>query len=331
MQHAAWIVVVLLIACAVREAYWTRALHRLKTENELLQNSFKQLVAVQSPPTPNAAAIPLPAADLKLPPCHANRSVAYVVASLTHRDGTNFVDAMAKALPGLHVLRAVNGFNQTETIEALLDSGLKFHNLSHNVRKWGKLATFLTKWRALELQLARGSPFQITLEDDVVIKPTFNEFVQRACERLREKQPDVLILSPYSEVLMTSLAGARNLMRQMRQAGIRKNDDHQIVDTRIMGHAMATFRPFLFKKREPKPWKQGRRTNRGDIQSSQGMTWTEMALLRLVTNPAARSLRGFGGLWAPPPLACCYCDATSNVTTRGTTEKPADRNPCKPA
>lgn len=36
--------------------------------------------------------------------------------------------------------RAVSGFNVSEVVEALLDSGLTFHNLSAGGKKWGESA-----------------------------------------------------------------------------------------------------------------------------------------------------------------------------------------------
>ena len=312
-------VAIALVGFAImREITWGQAWRHILQENERLHHLIlERSAAVALEPAKQSThqriqqlqlGRRLQASDAAPVACDANRTVAYVVAALHHKDGTNFVPAMAQALTGLHVLPAVNGFNVTETIEALLDSGLQFHNLSFMIRRWGKLATFLTKVRALRHQVVHGLPYQITLEDDIVLKPTFKYFVQHACERHQTIQPDVLILSPYSEVLLTSLAGAKEILRRLRQYGIRKNDDHQLAFAQTMGHRVGTYRPFLFKKGEVKPWKQGRKTNRGDIQSTSGMSWTEMALLRLITNPKARSLHAFGGLWNPPALRCCYCD-----------------------
>ena len=69
--------------------------------------------------------------------------------------GTVSIRARNAHLPGVEIMRAVNGHNVTETIEALLESGLVFHNLSHMVRKWGKLATWITKYRMIEHQVRR--------------------------------------------------------------------------------------------------------------------------------------------------------------------------------
>jgi hypothetical protein len=251
--------------------------------------------------------------DQSVAGCEFNSTLHIVVAALEHRDRTEFVTDLRRSLPRLEVLVAVNGYNQTETIEALLDSGLAFHNLSHMVRRWGKLATFLTKFRMLQHQVERGHPFQLTLEDDVVVRPSFGDFVQSACRRYTasNRSLDLMVLSPYTEVLLTSLHGARRLTQRMLQYGIRRNDDQQLTDARTMQHAVGIYRTYHSQSKEHRPWWQGRRTNMGDIMASDGMTWTEMQLLRLATNPAARRLPAYGSPHNPPRLKCNYPDAST--------------------
>ena len=203
-------------------------------------------------------------------------------------------------LPEVEIMRAVNGHNVTETIEALLDSGLVFHNLSHMVRKWGKLATWITKYRMLENQVRHGYAYQLTFEDDVVVQPSFRRFLEIACLRYERWRPDIMLLAEFGEVLLTSLAGARCLLRQMRIFGIRKNDDQQLGDGRQLRIAATRYAPYIGNPNPRKmPFLLGRSTNNGDISASPGMTWDEMALLRLVTNPGARMLLHFGN---PPNL-----------------------------
>ena len=246
--------------------------------------------------------------------CHENGSIAFVAAALTGHDGRHneFVRAYQRRLPSVVVLPAVNGYNHTETIEALLESGLAFHNLSKLVRKWGKLATFLTKFRLLQHQVQNGHRYQVSLEDDLVLRPHFVDFIHSACQHMetRPVRPDIVQLSMYAEALLTSLDGARTLLTRIRQYGIRKNDDQQLLAAHLMGHKVSRYRSYLRSKLDDTwPIALGRRTNAGAITHTQGMTWTEMALLRLLTgSSAARSLPSFGN----PPSAevvdgCCSC------------------------
>lgn len=247
--------------------------------------------------------------------CRENGSIVFVASALIGPDAkpNSFVRAYPRNLPSLVVLPAVNGYNHTETIEELLKSELVFHNLSKLVRKWGKLAAFLTKVRLLEHQVQHGHPYQVSLEDDLVLRPNFVDFILSACQHLesrpRRRRPDVVQLSMYAEVLLTPLDGARTLLARLRQYGIRKNDDQQLLAAHLMGHTVSKYRAYLGTPRDTWPVGLGRRTNVGAITSTQGMTWTEMAMLRLLTGRStARALEAFGN----PPAAqltdgCCSC------------------------
>jgi hypothetical protein len=240
--------------------------------------------------------------------CDANASVAYVVASV-HAPGTAKHELVRSrfansSVPDALILPAVNGFNETEVIEVLLGSGLQFHNLSKFVRKWGKLATFLTKHRMLRHQVEHSIPFQVTFEDDVVALPPFRHHVQAACSTHYDgPHPDLVKMSGYAEIFMTSLAGARRVLRALHKTGIVKNDDQQLGSSELMGYTV--------KDRKETPghrgaWKLARKTNAGEITATRGMTWHEMAMLRLLTNPAARHLPAYGMPVPLPELACRY-------------------------
>ena len=203
------------------------------------------------------------------------------------------------------MMPAVDGYNHTNTIEALLDSRLAFHSLSNGGKKWGKLATFLTKYRALMHQVERNVPFQITLEDDVIPRPTWPNLVQNACALLFSRpHVSVLQMSSYAEVMLTSLEGARRLTSGMRATGIRRNDDQTLLDSSVMaGFGFARRSNDVVRYRgtdiKPRPYTLERKTNRGDIAATSRITWAEMALLRLLTFPPARALPWFGN---PPGL-----------------------------
>jgi hypothetical protein len=255
--------------------------------------------------------------------CNANTSVAFVVASIHSPGSAQHAKILARfqpELPRAVVLKGVDGFNETEVIEQLLESGLQFHNLSLYVRKWGKLATFLTKYRMLRHQVEQQIAVQVTLEDDVLPEPPFRGLVQQACTEhfgfsvahrrhargfnRTKPVPDLIKMSTYAEVFVTSLQGARNILAKMHRYGIRKNDDQQLGDSRIMGHTFVN--AHMNSNGHDKGITLARRTNRGEITSTRGMTWHEMAMLRLLTNPAARQLPQFGMPVPLPALACNY-------------------------
>lgn len=246
--------------------------------------------------------------------CDANASVTFVVASVHLPGSLKHTQVLARfqQLPSAVVLRAVDGANETRVIEALLESGLQFHNLSRYVRKWGKLATFLTKYQLLRRQVERKIPFQVMFEDDVVVLPPFRQLVQSVCDfhfsGPPARHPELLKMAQYAEILVTSLPGARRLVRKMEAYGIRKNDDQQLGDENQMGHVVRTAKEQSkeLSRRSGHAWRLARKTNHGEITATRGMTWHEMALLRLLTNPAARSLPQYGMPVPLPPLACNY-------------------------
>ena len=228
-----------------------------------------------------------------------NRTVVFLVASLAHKDKTSFTEGYREAIPGVRVLPAVNGYNQTETIEAVLESGLKFHNLSLGGRTWGHLATVVTKYRCLQHQIRNRIPFQLTLEDDLRLRPEFfRTFVAAACERYDKRPGWVLVqLSRYSEAMLTSLAGATRLAHLIQRVGIVKNNDQALLDPRVLLRGRQDLGRHIATEVLPaakQPWELGRPTNGGDILATREITFAEQALLRLLTDPAARSLPSFG-------------------------------------
>eukprot|EP00326_Haptolina_ericina_P003683 CAMPEP_0181217848 /NCGR_PEP_ID=MMETSP1096-20121128/27371_1 /TAXON_ID=156174 ORGANISM="Chrysochromulina ericina, Strain CCMP281" /NCGR_SAMPLE_ID=MMETSP1096 /ASSEMBLY_ACC=CAM_ASM_000453 /LENGTH=192 /DNA_ID=CAMNT_0023310009 /DNA_START=268 /DNA_END=842 /DNA_ORIENTATION=- len=184
--------------------------------------------------------------------------------------------------------------NTSDTTEALFESGLSFRNLSKGAKKWGKLAAFLSKVRALEAQVKRGSPFQLTMEDDLHLRgPSFARMLTAAC-RLYNADPtlDIMQLSPFTELMLTSLEGATKMLRLLRLRGIMRSTDQQLLDPRTMGNnhrVLKFFGHFHWRKR---PWVLARAPNSaaGLIWRSRRMTWAEMALLRLLTLPGSRAL-----------------------------------------
>lgn len=241
-----------------------------------------------------------------------------------------FLASNRRVLPSVRVLPAVNGFNHTEVIEALLRSGLRFRSLSAGGKKWGKIATFLTKYRALQQQVRDRVPYQLLLEDDVLLYPSVLPFLGRACDYYNA-HPDLTVmqLSRYGEALLFSLAGAQQMIRKIDEFGILRSadtglephphpsgrrhspralplitqslfacrasfsdDDQQLLDWRIMSIKHVRMRPKLGEA-----WTLGRGTNSagGHIYRSRKVTWAEMAMLRLLTaRQATLTLPSFG-------------------------------------
>ena len=221
------------------------------------------------------------------------RNISYAVAVVPHADGTSFISGYKQALGNrVAFIDAVDGRNQTATIAALLESGIKFGDTSRGGRSWGKLATFLTKLRLLKRQLDDKLPWQVILEDDVILyQPAFEDYVSTSCRRMQsDSRIDLSQLSKYAEILLTSLQGARKIVSKIEELGMLKNDDHQLLDSKVMGTVVHTDRSCAMRCYGPKkyanstrPFTIGRLTNHGDIAAAQKLTWAEVALLRILT------------------------------------------------
>ena len=230
------------------------------------------------------------------PTCTLDR-ISYAVGSLVGKNEMQWLEDFKRKLPRVQIVKAVNGYNQTETIEQLLNSQIHFHNLSKDGRKWGKLATWLTKFKLLALQVERRIPFQVNLESDLEVRqPAWDAYMQRLCDRYN-RQPDLhsVRCSNWAECFLTSLQGARHMVRTFRERGIYRNDDQQVFDSTYFRTKYVWRYPRnALKAERVEPYVLRRKTNTGDIQATRVLSFAETALLRLVTNPAARSMPLFG-------------------------------------
>ena len=263
--------------------------------------------------------------DMALPPAvgsHAasssassctNRSVAVVAVSLARHHNERTLRVLhayrnvTRALGlNLTVLPAVDGFNTTDVIEELLQSGVPFRNLSRGAKKWGKLAAFLSKIRALEHQVRSAVPYQLTIEDDLHLRVNaLPRMIDGACAiYVRHPETTVVQLSHFTEAMLTSLNGSRLLLRLLRERGILRATDQQLLNPKTMDKSQQPahqVRKFLehFRWAE-RPWVLARAPNSADgfIWRTRKMTWAEVAMLRLLTLPGSRSMPLHGN----PPL-----------------------------
>ena len=149
----------------------------------------------------------------------------------------------------------------------------------------------------------------LLLEEDLTLfQPAFFDFVRRACsvyEREHSGLPTIMQLSRYAEALLLSLEGARRLVSLVREHGIVKNDDQQLLDPRSMGGAFRVRRFHGARggrnargggsaSAHPPPWSLARPTNNGIIHRSRRLTWAELALLRLLTRSPRAADPSFG-------------------------------------
>ena len=107
----------------------------------------------------------------------------FVVMSLGTPERQSFVDANRRVLPELRVLQSVNGYSKRDTVGALAETPLKYHQGKYGGFKtygtYGSLANWLTKYRALKWQLKNKVPYMAMLEDDMKLTDEFAPFVHK--------------------------------------------------------------------------------------------------------------------------------------------------------
>lgn len=133
-------------------------------------------------------------------------------------------------IPSIKVFPAVNGYNKVETIQELSKTSLRFFNLySPKHSKYGVLANFLSKYNLLMHQIENEIPYMCFIEDDVFVKKYFKEFVRSKIKFFRkDKKLNIIRFGEWGEAYITSLHGARNIVKLIRANGIINNIDNQL-------------------------------------------------------------------------------------------------------
>lgn len=199
--------------------------------------------------------------------------VLLVVTSLLSPERATFVDLNRKQFPGLHVLRAVDGYNTTDTLHALSESNLTYHSLCGGGHaRWGKLAAFLTKVQAWQWQVAHNVPCQLTLDDDLELHRGLSSYANKLCRNVADRT-DIVQMGSFGEARLTSLTGARAVLRAIGEVGIRKCDDQQF-------NKGTSMRVRVQKVPFQKSWRWLRIPNRGDIRRTAPLTANQQACLR---------------------------------------------------
>jgi len=159
--------------------------------------------------------------------------VRYLVATMGARG--RFIAHNRRLLPRLEAFRSTNGMNVSE-VHAFFEARpqLRFYKLF--TWTYGMLASWTTKYRALEDQVQRGVPFQAIIEDDLLLEEGFTRFVEgmtarwlgSANERLPEADRfNLVVLGRWGEGYVTSLESARRVLAFLDGNGVRKNADIQ--------------------------------------------------------------------------------------------------------
>jgi hypothetical protein len=155
----------------------------------------------------------------------------FYILSLLRKDRYQYTYKNLSLYDSFDLIQSVNGYSEKETLEALVETGLKFNNLHDaNSLRYGVLANFLTKYKMLEYQIEHEIPYICFIEDDVIIKKDFVNYIYGRVLRLfkKNKNLNIVRLGTWGEGYVTSLKSAKRIVKLIKKRGICENIDNQL-------------------------------------------------------------------------------------------------------
>lgn len=155
--------------------------------------------------------------------------IKFVCLSLQKSARMELYKRNEKTLPQLELIKSVNGYNIRETLLELRQTKLKFITLDNLFQNFGTLACFITKYNCFLYQIDKKIPFMCSIEDDMLLVPGFEEFVQKQAKMLRTaSRVNMIRLGDWGEGYITSLVGAKKIVELIKSTGIIRNIDNQL-------------------------------------------------------------------------------------------------------
>jgi hypothetical protein len=110
-------------------------------------------------------------------------NISYFVLLLNQSDRCAIFNENKKTIPFLSLYPSINGYNEENVLTELRKTGLHYHTLNNygkqDYRNYGTLASFITRFNILRMQVRQQLPFVCFIEDDIILKPSFAHFVER--------------------------------------------------------------------------------------------------------------------------------------------------------
>jgi hypothetical protein len=127
----------------------------------------------------------------------------------------------------IQIFHSVNGYNIQETMDELEKINVPFKDLLF--KTYGTLANWITKFKAFEYQVANSIEYMCLIEDDILLESGFKEYVISLLPLFHKRQDiDMIRLNEWGEIYITSLKGAENIIKKLRNQGIIANIDNQL-------------------------------------------------------------------------------------------------------
>ena len=193
--------------------------------------------------------------------------VKYFTQSLKKKDRLPNIQKNRLIIPEMEIFKSINGYNEDSTINNLKKMKLKY--ISLDFETYGTLANFLTKVKAFQYQVKNNIKYMCLIEDDLILKDDFKDFINQKLSLL--KRYNMVRLGRWGEGYITSLEGAKEILKHIYEKGIILNIDNQL---RI--HCGKELR--VWKT----PWKLIVPPNEGDCLKTKKIT--DSKRLQLITN-----------------------------------------------
>ena len=182
--------------------------------------------------------------------------IKYFTQSLKTKERLKNIQKNKLIIPEMEIFESINGYDIDTTIKNLTNMKLRYKSLDANFETYGTLANFLTKLKAFQYQIKNNIQYMCLIEDDLIIKKGFREFIESNLHLLRKC--NMLRLDKWGEGYVTSLNGAKHIVKNIYKTGIIRNIDNQL---RLhCGKEIRLNRT---------PWKLVVRTNHGDCLKSE--------------------------------------------------------------
>lgn len=152
--------------------------------------------------------------------------IVYFTQSLKTPERLEFIKKNQLIMPEMKIFEAVNGYDVDGTIKTLKDMKLKYIRMCRFYEKFGMLANFLTKVKAFQYQIEHNIQYMCLIEDDLIIQKNFKEFIESKLHLLEDC--NMLRLDKWGEGYVTSLNGAKNIVKEIYSKGIICNPDIQL-------------------------------------------------------------------------------------------------------
>ena len=150
--------------------------------------------------------------------------IKYFTQSLKKKNRLKNIQKNKSIIPEMEIFESINGYDIHTTIKNLTNMKLSYKRLDFET--YGTLANFLTKIKAFQYQIKNNIQYMCLIEDDLIIQKGFREFIESNLYLL--KHYNMLRLDKWGEGYVTSLNGAKNIVKHIYREGIINNIDNQL-------------------------------------------------------------------------------------------------------